>query len=206
MTFQKIYDFSIKKEIYDQYIEIIKPYLDENTRLLDVGCGTGKLLSMLDHNSQYLYGIDHDVQMISYAKTKHPKIHFKIHDMHQPFPYYADIIILSMDVIHFSKDPIIVLSHAVDALDEHGMIVFDYFIKPLSKVREVHEKPVHYTWERNIYQDEIYHRIQFDDTSIELTQYMHLHIDFYQYFKDLDFEVIQISSIDPNKKIIVAKR
>jgi hypothetical protein len=35
---------------------------------------------------------------------------------------------------------------------------------------------------------------------------MHQHIDFYQYFKDLEFEVEFIDSIDPNKKIIVAKR
>jgi SAM-dependent methyltransferase len=206
MTFQKIYDFSIKKEIYDQYIEIIKPYLDTNTRILDVGCGTGKLLSMFEHESQFLYGIDSDPQMISYAQSKYPHIHFKMHDMHDALPYYADIIMLTMDVIHFSKNPLTVLSNAIEALDDNGIIVFDYFIKTLSNVKEIHEKPVYYRWERNINQDEIHHHVEYENTSLKLIQYMHQHIDFYQYFKDLEFEVEFIDSIDPNKKIIVAKR
>lgn len=206
MTFQKIYDFSISKEIYNQYIEIIKPYLDSNTRLLDVGCGTGKLLSMFEHESPYLYGIDIDPEMISYAKSNYPNIHFKIHDMHKQLPYYADIIILSMDVIHFSQEPLTVFSNAIEALDDNGIIIFDYFIKPLSNVREVHETPFCYSWERNIYQDEIHHHVQYEETSLKIIQYMHQHLDFYKYFKDLKFEVKRISSIDPNKKIIVAKR
>jgi 2-polyprenyl-3-methyl-5-hydroxy-6-metoxy-1,4-benzoquinol methylase len=206
MTFQKIYDVSIKKEIYEQYIEIIKPHLDSETRLLDVGCGTGTLLSMLEHDTEFLYGIDVDEKMISYAKLKYPNIQFKIHDMHQTYPYYADIIILSMDVIHFSKDPIMVLRHAIEALEENGIIIFDYFMNPLTDVKEQHQKPIPFTWERNIVQDEIHHLIQFEKTSIQLKQYLHLQIDFYRFFKALEFEVFQFPSIDPNKNIIVAKR
>jgi SAM-dependent methyltransferase len=206
MTFQQIYDQAIHQSIYDQYLEILKPLVDSSTRLLDVGCGTGRLLSMFQSTSSYLYGLDNDIGMIDFAKTKYPYIQFQLHDMHETFPFYADIILLSMDVIHFSKTPFKVLAHAMDALDDEGVIIFDYFTKPLKKVEEQHHHPLTYTWKRTILENEVHHQIVFQDTMLHFKQYLHFNLDFKAYFIEHGFQVFQVPSIDPNKKIIVAKR
>lgn len=206
MIFQQIYDQAIHQAIYKQYIDILKPFVDSSSRLLDVGCGTGRLLSMFQSTSTYLYGIDNDIDMIDFAKAKYPYIQFQLHDMHETFPFYADIIILSMDVIHFSKTPFKVLAHAIDALDDEGVIIFDYFTKPLKNVEEQHDHPQTYTWKRTMLENEVHHQIQFQDTMLHFKQYLHLNIDFHAYFTKQGFQVFQIPSVDPNKKIIVAKR
>ena len=45
MTFQQLYEANIPDEIYLQYVELLKPYIDASTRIIDIDCGTGKLLS-----------------------------------------------------------------------------------------------------------------------------------------------------------------
>jgi SAM-dependent methyltransferase len=144
--------------------------------------------------------------MIEFAQAKYPYIQFKLHDMHATFPFYADIIILSMDVIHYSKEPLKVLTHAIDALEEEGVIIFDYFTKPLKKIKEHHDHPLSYTWERTIVDHQVHHHVQFQNTTLHFKQYLHLDIDFKSYFTERGFQVFQMHSIDPNKKIIVAKR
>lgn len=206
MIFQKIYDHAIKIDVYQQYVNILSPYIDKHTNILDVGCGTGKLLSMFQSKTSNVFGIDLDEDMLTYAKQQYPKLRLFKHDMHEPFPFYADIIILSMDVIHFSSTPLKVLRHAIDALDDEGIIIFDYFNKALSNIVETHHHPLSYTWKRTINDHKILHEVVTPNQTYQFIQYEHLNIDFEVFLKQENFNTTSLLSIDSNKNIIFAKR
>ena len=206
MIFQKIYDQSIKIDIYQQYVNILSPYIDKHTNILDVGCGTGKLLSMFQSKTSNVFGIDMDDDMLTYAKQQHPKLRLIKHDMHEPFPFYADIIILSMDVIHYSATPLKVLRHAMDALEEEGIIIFDYFNKSLPDIDETHLHPLTYTWKRTVKDHKILHEVVTPNQTYKFIQYEHVNIDFESFLKQAHFNVTSQLSIDSNKNIIFAKR
>ena len=57
MTFQQLYEANIPDDIYIQYVDLLKPYIDDSKRIIDIGCGTGKLLSLLRPYTKHLYGI-----------------------------------------------------------------------------------------------------------------------------------------------------
>lgn len=205
MTFQQLYEANIPDEIYLQYVDLLKPYIDASTRIIDIGCGTGKLLSLLMPYTNHLYGIDIDLEMIQTAKSKYENITFMQHDMHDPFPYFADIAILSMDVIHFTENPERVLAHVMDALDQDGIIIFDYFTNSLENIYEIHQTPFPYTWKRTIDGNTIHHTVRYNNQEYTLKQYLHPHIDFLTFLKNHAYDVSLVQSIDPNKTIIIAK-
>ena len=205
MTFQQLYEANIPDEIYLQYVELLKPYIDASTRIIDIGCGTGKLLSLLRPYTNHLYGIDIDLEMIQTAKSKYENITFMQHDMNDPLPYFADIAILSMDVIHFTENPERVLAHVIDALDQDGIIIFDYFTNSLENIYEIHQTPFPYTWKRTIDGKTIHHTVRYNNQEYILKQYLHPHIDFLTFFKNHSYDVSRVQSIDPNKTIIIAK-
>ena len=205
MTFQQLYEANIPDEIYLQYVDLLKPYMDASTRILDIGCGTGKLLSLLRSYTNHLYGIDIDLEMIQTAKSKYENITFMQHDMHDPLPYFGDIAILSMDVIHFTENPERVLAHVMDALDQEGIIIFDYFTNSLENIYEIHQTPFPYTWKRIIDGNTIHHTVRYNNQEYILKQYLHPHFDFLTFLKKHSFDVSLVQSIDPNKTIIIAK-
>ena len=205
MTFQQLYEANIPDDIYIQYVDLLKPYIDDSKRIIDIGCGTGKLLSLLRPYTKHLYGIDLDPDMIQAAKSNYKNITFMQHDMHDPLPYFADIAILSMDVIHFTKHPERVLFNVMDALDQDGIIIFDYFTKSLENIYEIHQTPFPYTWKRTIDGNTIYHVVSFNNKDYKLKQYMHPQMNFLTFFKEYSYDVSTIQSIDPNKTIIIAK-
>lgn len=58
-------------------------YIQENERVLDVGCGNGRLLDLLkDIRVQYL-GVDFSENLIAEAKAKHPGAQFKVLDINE---------------------------------------------------------------------------------------------------------------------------
>ena len=64
---------------YNNDISYMKFLVGENKRILDLGCGTGKLLSAL--NPSYGVGVDISSNMISIAQKNYPKHEFIIGDI-----------------------------------------------------------------------------------------------------------------------------
>jgi len=54
------------EELYSSYLQLLYP-LHVNS-VLDIGCGNGKLLKLLNDNNFYTYGIDRSSEMIKRAK------------------------------------------------------------------------------------------------------------------------------------------
>lgn len=56
--------------VYERIFEEIKPYLKNDSYLLDIGCGTGALHDQLSSSVQQVVGVDYSEKMIEVAKGK----------------------------------------------------------------------------------------------------------------------------------------
>ena len=92
----KRYIIKIDSEIYDEFYSKKYDYIysdvqrhnlefklinalfkkDINTRILDVGCGTGYSVKLFDNNNYDIIGLDKSSHMISKAKLNYPKLEF----------------------------------------------------------------------------------------------------------------------------------
>ena len=86
------------------YMQFLIP---SGMRVLDIGCGTGELLSKL--NPALGVGIDLDPTMIKIAKKNHPNLNFILHDVESESSGHAllddkfDYIVLS-DLFCYLED------------------------------------------------------------------------------------------------------
>jgi len=86
----KVYNAIAEKyaEIFDEKSFSDKPFLDKflkhlkkRSRVLDLGCGSGRPAKYLFDKGIVVEGIDLSTKMIKIAKSKYPKINFKKADM-----------------------------------------------------------------------------------------------------------------------------
>lgn len=126
----KKYDRSILqrilfKETHDKIIENLP--LDEVANILDVACGTGKLLrriASIRERQFYLYGVDNSKEMIKQARKRSRKISFEISEASE-LPYYHgsfDAVICSHAFHHFRGFQCKFLQEARDVLRIGGRI------------------------------------------------------------------------------------
>ncbi|MBT4849245.1 class I SAM-dependent methyltransferase [Candidatus Parcubacteria bacterium] len=85
---QKVYnlisgEFSASRVFPWEELQIFIPYIKDQDKILDLGCGNGRILNLLkDTDTKYHYmGVDFSEELIKQARIKHPKAHFKVHDM-----------------------------------------------------------------------------------------------------------------------------
>lgn len=93
------YDYFKKKNwyYYQNVKKLYKQLIPEQSNVLEVGCGTGDLISFL--NAQVAIGIDISSEMIRIARNKYPHIHFEATtiDRFQPdsklqYIFFSDVI------------------------------------------------------------------------------------------------------------------
>lgn len=102
----KIYD-----DVRDGSIDVIKSFLEEtklgeNTRVLDIGCGTGNFTNLLQHITKAcVSGADQSAGMLEKARLKNPDIQFTQADACD-LPYEDDSFdfVYMTDVIHHIPD------------------------------------------------------------------------------------------------------
>lgn len=66
-------------------LEVFLPQLKDDAKILDLGCGNGRLIKVLDQvgrNYDYL-GVDFSANLLEQAKQKFPKYNFQLADMSQ---------------------------------------------------------------------------------------------------------------------------
>ena len=68
--------FSQTRKHFWRGLEFIKDYTHENDKVLDFGCGNGRLLELLGENGAEYYGVDVSQALIDFAKQKYPKNNF----------------------------------------------------------------------------------------------------------------------------------
>jgi len=92
-------EFSSKREHLTDDILYLKKYINKDDSVLDLGCGNGRLIEMLQSSNKYL-GIDNSDKLIEVAKKRYPGYNFTISDILELKLNKKFNIILSLSVIH----------------------------------------------------------------------------------------------------------
>lgn len=138
-TFASVYDQIYGDKFYQQYVFFIKKIIYknklENIKILDLACGTGKLIQMLSRelnkkNHLIIEGADASLAMINVAKKRNKKIKF----YNQNFTNLAtgkkyDIIISTFDSINYvlkKQDLLKTFDRIAKHLNRGGVFIFDF--------------------------------------------------------------------------------
>lgn len=100
--YNKISDaFSNKRSYLTQDLIDLKKYFPRKGKILDCGCGNGRLTELITNDHKYT-GVDNSVEMIRIAKQKHTDNKFlKIDSLsHLPFPKNEFDLALCLAVFH----------------------------------------------------------------------------------------------------------
>ena len=105
-------------------IELLAPQRGE--RILDLGCGTGRLTNQIANSGAEVVGIDKSTTMIDEARRLYPNLHFQIAegtDFHFEQPFDA---VFSNAAIHWMKDQPSVARCIWEALKPGGRFVAEF--------------------------------------------------------------------------------
>ncbi len=125
----KYYDYLQRDIDYSVWSNLTNKYLSNGTSVLEIGCGTGKLVSLLNVNPELYKGYDYSSSMIEIAQKNYPQYDFitadattfKINDK-------FDLIICYMDTINYIVDLTKLeelFKNHCDMLLDNGYFIFD---------------------------------------------------------------------------------
>lgn len=87
---------------YKRQFELTKPFLASDSRVLDLGCGDGRMTSLLAPHVKEVYGIDSQERALQFARlmNKEKNVSFKKNNSTRiPFPNCFFNTVVSFDVI-----------------------------------------------------------------------------------------------------------
>ncbi|MFH1462709.1 MAG: methyltransferase domain-containing protein [bacterium] len=98
-------DFSRTRQTVWQELNFLSDYIKEGEKVLDLGCGNGRLAEMFHEKRIEYYGVDNSEELIKIANTKHKipntKYKFQAADaLNLPFPDNFFDKVLSIAVLH----------------------------------------------------------------------------------------------------------
>ncbi|MFX1363720.1 MAG: class I SAM-dependent methyltransferase [Promethearchaeota archaeon] len=119
----QIYDLSrgINDKTLDALIKLT--YIDSNSLVLDMGCGTGNYTAGLKQFTKNVIGIDLSLAMIKKAVSKFPNLEF-INGNIINLPFCSDLFdgLYAIQVIHHIRDKFVFLKEAYRILRKKGFI------------------------------------------------------------------------------------
>ena len=94
-------DFSRTRSFLWPELNSLKDYLIDGEKILDLGCGNGRLYELFKNRNIDYYGVDISEKLIEIAKTRYPKAKFQVTDpLNLPFPGNFFDKIFSIAVLH----------------------------------------------------------------------------------------------------------
>src|SRR4030042_5532013 len=94
-------DFSSKRGKMWQEFGFLKGYVSSGDKILDLGCGNGRLSELLQEKNIEYFGIDNSKELIEIARKKYPYGKFEIADaLDLPFPINFFDKVISIAVLH----------------------------------------------------------------------------------------------------------
>lgn len=119
-------------ELYDQkhafvsdygfdIVKLLNPQKGE--RILDLGCGTGRLTHEIQAAGATVVGIDNSPEMIAQARAQYPLIEFHVADAHAFVCRQKFDAVFSNAALHWMREPQRVLASVASALKSGGRFV-----------------------------------------------------------------------------------
>lgn len=95
-------DFSGTRYLIWPELKILGKYVREGEKILDLGCGNGRLLEIFKGKSIDYIGVDNSEKLIEIAKKNHPNSKFQVADaLILPFPNNYFDKVYSIAVLHY---------------------------------------------------------------------------------------------------------
>ena len=80
-------DFSITRDYIPEDMTMLSKYANKGDKILDLGCGNGRLIGLFEGKGIEYIGVDNSKKMIEIARAKYPQGKFLvIPDLNLPFP------------------------------------------------------------------------------------------------------------------------
>jgi len=80
-------DFSRTRNRVWEELEFLEKYVYDNEKILDVGCGNGRLYELFKERTVDYYGIDFSEELVGIAGKRYPQFKFQVADaLNLPFP------------------------------------------------------------------------------------------------------------------------
>jgi len=131
--------YSKLADFYDKYIgfdyqlyeDIIKEIINKDDSCLDLACGSGTLVKILNKYTNDVIGSDLSSEMLSKAKEKNPYNDFFIHDLKEDF-YIGDLklITCTIDSINYllkTSEVVNLFNNVNNNLQIGGYFLFDIY-------------------------------------------------------------------------------
>jgi Methylase involved in ubiquinone/menaquinone biosynthesis len=120
-------DFSRTRQSFWKELEMLKDYVKEGEKVLDIGCGNGRLFQILkDKNIEYT-GIDFSKNLIELAKKKYPEGNFLVANaLNLPFKENTFDKVFLIAVLHHIPSKELrsqVLKEAKRVLKPQGLLI-----------------------------------------------------------------------------------
>lgn len=120
-------DYSRTRGKVWEELKFLKEYVISREKILDLGCGNGRLYELFEEMSVDYYGVDISEKLIEIAKSRHPKDKFQVADaLSLPFPDNFFDKIFSIAVLHHipsEKLKIQFLKEAKRVLKPNGLLI-----------------------------------------------------------------------------------
>ncbi|MBV7273732.1 class I SAM-dependent methyltransferase [Clostridiaceae bacterium UIB06] len=103
--------------------------VEKNQKILDLGCGTGRLTNELVKNGATVIGIDSSADMIKKAKLNYPNLNFQVADAtNLDFKNYFDTV-FSNAVFHWIPNQEKLLYSIYNSLKDNGKLICEFGAK-----------------------------------------------------------------------------
>ncbi|SER39699.1 Ubiquinone/menaquinone biosynthesis C-methylase UbiE [Granulicatella balaenopterae] len=134
----KFYATFMKKNerVYENFVELIAPFLQDNLRVLEIGCATGQITFLLSSFVDEVIATDYSERMIEYANKRKSveNIIFEVADaIDLPYEDGSFDAVVIGNVLHIVSDADKVLAEAMRVLKPGGRLFALTFIDTESK-------------------------------------------------------------------------
>ncbi len=123
------YDYLQREVDYTTWQKLVSSYIKKDSKILEIGCGTGKLANLLNLKQYDYKGYDYSSAMISQAKTLYPEYNFFTADAYNYLDEAKyDMIICFMDTINYLTDLNklkTTFENISNNLSDSGVFIFD---------------------------------------------------------------------------------
>lgn len=126
----KYYDFLQQDVDYKKFIDLIEYIQPSPAKVLDIGCGTGTIIDLLNQHGYECIGCDVSLNMIKHATKKNPNsIFFARKSYELPGEVKdLDLVILTLDTLNYILDKSEIIKMGKDLYERiapNGFIICD---------------------------------------------------------------------------------
>ena len=214
MTFEHVYDILQQDVNYKKLLKPILKYLSKDKLILDAGCGSGYILSMLALDGYEIEGIDNNQMMLDLAKDRLESLNLNVnlinHDLRKPLPNKYDQIISLLDVSHYFMGVKNLYHNYFKALNPGGRLILDLYKAKVNEDESGSYDDLSYRWKVRTSKTQIIHKIDVEylneKSSFKVRQYYKPLDEYLNTLKEVGFKVKTISSFDDRKVFVICQK